>query len=135
MAIFIDASIFISYDNEKDVHHQKAVGIFLEIEKGKFGQCFTSDYILNEVVGVTFRKCGKERAVALGEHIMNTIFVLNVDDHILKESWKLFVNNLNVDLGDKLYLAINVHIIDINPKLIIIIPKKILKSSKRFNIR
>ncbi|MEK6899623.1 MAG: PIN domain-containing protein [Nanoarchaeota archaeon] len=101
MAIFIDASIFISYDNEKDVHHQKAVGIFLEIEKGKFGQCFTSDYILNEVVGVTFRKCGKERAVALGEHIMNTIFVLNVDDHILKESWKLFVNNhLQISLVD-----------------------------------
>ena len=88
--IFIDASFFLAYENVADVHHKKAAVLWNEIISGKFENYVTSDYILNEVVGVTFRKFGKERAVKFGEHILKTIFMINIDDHLLKESWKIF---------------------------------------------
>lgn len=99
--IFIDASVILAYDNENDVHHKKAAAIFQELE-GKNKPYFISDYILNEVVGVTLRKCGKERAITLGEHLLKTMLILNVDDHLLQESWKLFQSTtaLNLSLVD-----------------------------------
>lgn len=97
--IFVDANIFLAYDNTKDAHHQKAFKILLEIGQGLHGRPFTSDYVLNEVVGVTFRKKGKERAVFIGEQIMKSFLIINNDDHILKEAWELFrrtESNLNL---------------------------------------
>jgi len=88
--IFIDANIFLAYVNENDVHHLKAVSIFQEIESEKYGPYFTSDYVFNEIVGVALRKLGKEKAVLLGEQVLKTIFLINVDDVMLRESWKIF---------------------------------------------
>ena len=35
--IFIDASVFVAFGNEKDVHHKRALNLFEEIEKGRYG--------------------------------------------------------------------------------------------------
>ncbi len=86
--ILIDANIFLAYDNEDDVHHKKARAIFQQIEQGDFGQALTTDYVFNEVVGVASRKKGKERALLLGEQILRCFFMINVDEHLLKEAWK-----------------------------------------------
>ncbi len=88
--IFIDANIFIAYDNEKDVHHHQAKSLFEQIENGKYDHYFTTDYVFNEVVGVTLRKHGKERAIILGNQILESIFIINIDDHLLKQAWNLF---------------------------------------------
>jgi len=99
--IFIDANIFLAYANENDVHHGKALQIFNAIESGVYGPPFTSDYVFNEVVGVTFRKQGKKEAIILGNHILNTIFMLHMDEHLLKEAWKLFATtNFTFNLVD-----------------------------------
>ena len=45
----------------------------------------------------------------------------------IKQARKLFVNNLNVDFGDKLYFAIKVHIIASTPILKDIAPTIISK--------
>ncbi|MBI4015926.1 MAG: type II toxin-antitoxin system VapC family toxin [Candidatus Aenigmarchaeota archaeon] len=103
--IFIDASFFLAYDNENDVHHSRALAILDDIEK--YGPVFTSDYILNEVVGVGLRKLGKERAVTLGQHILKTTFIINVDEHIFSESWGAFSKtDLNLSLVDCTTLVI-----------------------------
>ena len=114
--IFIDANIFLAYDNLNDVNHTRASKILKEIESGKFGDFFTSDYIFNEVVGVTFRKKGKDRAVLLGEQILKSFLIINIDDHLLKEAWKIFSNTkLNLNLVDCTHIAamkiINVELI------------------------
>lgn len=88
--LLLDANLFLAYDNENDVHHAQAVSIFKEIEAEKYDYYFTSDYVFNEVVGVTLRKYGKERAILLGEHILKSIFIFNIDEPLLKTSWKMF---------------------------------------------
>ena len=114
--IFIDANIFLAGDNLNDVNHTRALKILKEIESGKFGDYFTSDYVFNEIIGVTFRKKGKNRAVLLGEQILKSILMINIDDHLLKETWKIFSNTkLNLNLVDCTHLAamkiINVELI------------------------
>ena len=88
--IFIDANVFLAYDNTRDLLHKRAVKLWLQIEAGDFGECFTSDYVLNEVVGVTYRKLGKKRAVILGDRVQKSIPILNIDANILKKAWILF---------------------------------------------
>lgn len=78
----------------RDVHHERAQKVWQGIESGKYGECFTTDYVFNEVVGVTFRKFGKERSSMLGEHILRSILILNIDGHLLASAWDLFRNTL-----------------------------------------
>ncbi len=104
--IFIDANIFLAHDNINDVNHKSALKILEEIESGKYGDYFTSDYVFNEIVGVTFRKRGKERAVLLGEQVLKSILTINIDDHLLKEAWKIFsTTKLSLNLVDCTNLA------------------------------
>lgn len=99
--IFIDANIFLAYDNVNDVHHNQAVKVLQQVVEGVFGDPFTSDYVFNEVAGVTFRKKGKDRAVILGEHIQKSMLVLNVDDHLLNDAWNFFAaTHLSLNLVD-----------------------------------
>lgn len=99
--IFIDASFFLAYDNSNDVHHNRAEELWKEIESQKWGVYFTSDYVFNEVVGVAMRKFGKSRAMILGKQILDTVFIINIDDHLLRDAWKLFTNTeLQLSLVD-----------------------------------
>ena len=99
--LFIDANVFIGYYNLRDVHHARAVGLWQEIENGKYGNYFTSDYVFNEVVGVTLRKFGKEAALSLGETILRSVAIITVEKSMLIEAWKLFVNSeLSLNLVD-----------------------------------
>ena len=99
--IFIDASFFLAYYNINDIHHNHATKLWNDIETEKYGIYFTSDYIFNEVIGVTLRKSGKKNALIIGQHILKSIIILNIDDHILSESWNLFSKtNLNFNLVD-----------------------------------
>ena len=88
--ILIDANVFLAHDNTKDVHHKQAVRLWQEIETGVHGAAFTTDYVLNEVAGVTFRKRGKEHTVKIGKQILTTMAILNIDERLLHEAWKLF---------------------------------------------
>ena len=88
--IFIDANVFLAYNNTRDLLHKQAQDIWKRIEAKEFGEACTSDYVLNEVVGVTLRKQGKEKAVLLGIQIQKTIPLINIDDHLLKKAWTLF---------------------------------------------
>jgi predicted nucleic acid-binding protein len=87
--IFIDANIFLAYANASDVHHERAAKIVQDLEK-KETPCFTSDYVFNEIVGVTLRKQGKTAALTIGNHLLKSLLVLNIDDHAFKEAWRLF---------------------------------------------
>jgi uncharacterized protein len=88
--IFIDANIFLAHNNINDIHHSRAVELIAEIENGKYGDAFTSDYVFNEVVGVTFRKTGKENAVLIGNQIKESIFIVKVDEIFLRKAWAFF---------------------------------------------
>ena len=88
--IFIDASFFLAYYNTDDIHHQNAKNGWTEIEVEKYGPTITTDYILNEVTGVTLRKLNKKHAIIIGEQIIKSVVIINIDESILTEAWKLF---------------------------------------------
>jgi len=99
--IFIDANVFLAYFNEDDVHHNKSVKLFEEIESEVYGSSFTSDYVFNEVVGVSTRKFGKEKALNLGNFIIKNITIVNISNAMLSDSWKKFSStNLTLNLVD-----------------------------------
>lgn len=67
--IVLDTSLIISFFDEEDVLHQKAVKIFEEFEKeGK--QLLLTDYVLNEAVSVTLRKGGLDKSKELLEFLL-----------------------------------------------------------------
>lgn len=99
--LLVDANVFLAYANNEDVHHARAIHLLSAVEKGKYGVLFTTDYVFNEVVGVTFRKRGKEQSVKIGETILKSTVILNIDDHQLQEAWRLFTKTqLKLNLVD-----------------------------------
>ncbi len=99
--ILIDANVFLAYENKDDVHHTNACGLLNKIQGGTYGSWFITDYIFNEVVGVTLRKFGKERAVTIGEGLLKSVALLNIDEHLLREAWKIFIKtNTTLNLVD-----------------------------------
>lgn len=99
--IFIDTNLFLARDNVRDVHHQKAVLIFQEIDQGVYGEPVTSNYIFSEVIGVTFRKEGKLSAVDIGEKIIGSVLQITIEQHLLERAWNFFKEtSLSLNLVD-----------------------------------
>ena len=88
--IFIDACIFIALGNENDVHYERAIQILKEIESKKYGPPCTSDYVFNEIIGVTRRKKSKEESISLGEHVRDSTFIITTSNTLLESAWDFF---------------------------------------------
>lgn len=104
--LLIDANLFLARDNTRDVHHLRAIELWEEIERGDYDSPFTTDYVFNEVVGVTFRKLGKERAIKLGEHLLKSIPTITIDGPMLRDAWNFFTQTeLNLNVVDCTHLV------------------------------
>ncbi len=102
MAILLDTSFLIAFDNEKDVHHKKARELWSKIKEKQFGIYFITDYIFDEVIAVTMRKKDFERAKILGKQIKESLDILNLDPYLFEEAWKLFENNKRKNINEKI---------------------------------
>jgi hypothetical protein len=81
----------VAYYNERDVHHKKALELVKKSVDGYFGELFTSDYVFDEAVTVTLVKTSVEKALELGEHILNSeITMLKVGEDAFSMAWKEF---------------------------------------------
>lgn len=107
-AIFIDSSFIIAFNNKQDVHHKNARALWDKIEGMVFGQYFISDYVFDEVVSVSLRKSNdKAGTVALGTKLLQSIPIINIDNHIFREAWKIFTDTkLNLSFTDCTNLAL-----------------------------
>ncbi len=65
--MIVDTSVFISFYHETDVNHKKAI----EVLGNNQNRILISDYILNEVISVSLRKMGLERAKYILEIIID----------------------------------------------------------------
>lgn len=90
MTIFIDSSVIVAYANTKEVHHAKAQDIFKRIEEGVFGEPFISDYVFSEVVTVVQMRVGKEKAVEMGNYLLDCFHLLSIKDSLFTKSWEVF---------------------------------------------
>ena len=101
MPVLLDTSFIIAFDNERDVHHKNAAIMWIKIDKMNYGQYFISDHIFDEIIGVSLRKIGKEKTLDLCNRIIKSIPIINIDNHLFKESWNLFKEtNLNLSFTD-----------------------------------
>jgi len=95
MSVLIDTGIFIAFHNTRDVNHERAKKLILEIAEGKHGGAFTTDYIFDEAVTTALIRTGKhDIAIELGEHILGTkvkfVNLIQVDHAIFLQAWKYF---------------------------------------------
>ena len=90
MAIFLDASYLLALYNESDVHHKLAVKLAERIDANEYGHVITSDDVFDEVVSVTLRKFGKEKAQTLGKQVIDSIFIVLGDKHLFDNAFEIF---------------------------------------------
>ena len=101
MPLLLDTSFLIAFHNERDVHHLKARTLWKTIEDLTHGQYFISDYIFDELMSVSLRKNGKEETLQLGNHVIHSIPLINIDATLFKETWKFFTTtNHNFSFTD-----------------------------------
>ena len=90
MSILIDSGIWIGFYNTRDQYHEKAAQTMKEINTGKFGAIFSTDYILDESLNYCLTKYSPDKSIFVGEAIMNTTDMIKISQDILDESWDLF---------------------------------------------
>ncbi len=89
--IILDSSLIISYFNERDENHKKAVEAIEKISTLKYGTSYITDYIFNEIVTVALIKLkDKNKAVYIGNALLNAFELLEVDNKIFLDAWKVF---------------------------------------------
>lgn len=104
MRLFIDTGPFIARYSRADTHHLDSVKTFEKIGRGEtpYRKLYTSDYILDEAVtGCRQRTRAHAASVELGSAILSSesIVLLKVDDQALEETWELYKERSEVQLG------------------------------------
>ena len=61
MAILIDTGVWIGYSNQRDQYYQTALNIMKDINSGKYGSIFSTDYIIAEAVNYSLVKYSTEK--------------------------------------------------------------------------
>lgn len=82
MVAFIDSGIFIGLHNKRDVYHATAKEIIRSVVNGNFGNTYTSDYVLDEVIAFTYRKTKNPEIVLEAINLIQNsgkIEILHVD--------------------------------------------------------
>lgn len=107
ISVIIDASLLVSYYNNRDENHEKALKIMPEILNESFGKVFISDYVFDEVITVMLvRTKSHEKVKSIGSDLLNAnMLYLKVNDRIFIESWKYFLEKAPMSFTDFTILA------------------------------
>ena len=97
MSIFIDTGVWVAFVNPADVHHADAVEILSDVARRRWGDAFTSDYVMDEAVTLAFRRTNRsDLAIHLGRLILGSanpgriVGVLYVTPRLFLRSWAGF---------------------------------------------
>ncbi len=73
MAVFIDTGVFVAANNRSDKNHGRAIGLMKEALEGKYGEMFTSDYIIDESITTALARTHDHRiAISTGSFIIES---------------------------------------------------------------
>ena len=104
----------MAFDNERDIHHEKTLPLWIKIANGEYGVYFTSDYIFDEVISVSLRKWNKEKAEKIGNQAIRSLPMIKVNWDLFDDAWKIFKESkTNLSFTDCTNLAI-MQIMNIN---------------------
>lgn len=95
--ILLDTSLIISFFNDQDVLHSKAVEKFKEFEKENV-RLAMSDYILNEAITVMLRRRGLEKSKEMLDFLLNykRLEVFHLDERGFFEVIEQFKNQTDM---------------------------------------
>ena len=102
--IFIDTSVVVAWNNERDQYHSRAQGMMQRYGDSKW---FISDYIFDESTTFAMVKSGKEKALILGKSLLESeLGILKVTDEIFNAAWKLFSQSGHLSFTDCTTIAL-----------------------------
>jgi len=79
IGIFFDTSFFYALKFKKDPNHTKAIKILKEVSQKKFGSQFTSDYIIDELMTLTWNRTKNKKLISeIWEYFVPPTNICNV---------------------------------------------------------
>jgi hypothetical protein len=93
LSVFVDTSILIAARNVDDKYHLRAKELMKSMLRGKYGQIYTSDYVVDEAVTLMLRRTRRLRlAIDVGEYILGSprIKKLRVLEEVFDAAWERF---------------------------------------------
>jgi len=97
VSIFLDTGVLVAFANPEDANDRAGVDIMRGVADRRWGDTYTSDYVLDEAVTVTRRRTRRpERAIHVGRLILGsaemgwTMGLLFVSPRVFLKSWALF---------------------------------------------
>jgi predicted nucleic acid-binding protein len=80
----------VAYYDIRDQNHDRAVRLLKELETGKHGSLYLSEYVFDEVMTILKKYLGKEVAAMKGEAILNSVDFIPADSHLFRMYWDIF---------------------------------------------
>jgi hypothetical protein len=101
VSVFLDTGFFLAYYDTRDKYHGKAFALAKKIVSKEFGAIFTSEYVFGESITLTLARKGPEKAIELGETILNSeIEIISISKEIFAKAWELFKQRKNLSFAD-----------------------------------
>lgn len=91
LRVFADSNFFIGLYNSQDSMHENSKRVSRQIGKIK-PQVFISNLVFLEIVTVLSQRCGRERAVRIGNRLIKEgkIGILFVNENLTMRAWEIF---------------------------------------------
>jgi predicted nucleic acid-binding protein len=71
--VFIDTGVFVAANNKSDNNHAKATELMRQALEGKYGEIFTSDYVIDESITTALARTRDHRiAISTGSFIIES---------------------------------------------------------------
>lgn len=88
--ILLDTSFIVSYFNFRDENHKKALKIFDEISRLKYGEAVISDYIFDELATILFIRLKNFLKVVNVCSDMKNLIKFKISEEFFDETWNFF---------------------------------------------
>jgi predicted nucleic acid-binding protein len=98
--IVLDSSFLIAFKVKNDVHHERAEALMKQVVLERYGRPVITDYIFDETVTSIFvRSKSLASAVEYGEELLHSLEIVEVDQSLFLEAWKIFASQKNSELS------------------------------------
>lgn len=100
--IFLDTSYIVSYYNEDDVNHGRAVEVMEDIKKGTYGDLLINDYVFDECSTILYLRLKDSKRVMSLCSLLRKLVLVYVDETAFEKTWKLFskLNSIKLSFTD-----------------------------------
>jgi uncharacterized protein len=108
--VFIDTGVFVAANNKSDKNHTRATELMKQALEGKFGEIFTSDYVIDESITTALARTRDHRiAISTGSFIIESprIQKIYTDVGDFENAWSKFqkLGNKHMSFTDCISLS------------------------------